>query len=260
VSERRVDEGLLAWRDAHEATAPKAFGALPAKRRFPLRRARFPFLSDALAALAARLGRPPRVLDAGLGQAKLERLHLHAHPEAPVRFHGVDRHAYRLDLRRDVPGIARVQADLLALPYRDGAFDAAVCSYVLQHLASPEAAVAELARVVAPGGLVLLAVPNRPQPLKLLSELLHPLLVAVQRRVLRRRFDYGAQMQFWNLPRVRRLVEGAGLRPLRWQGFGFVTGGPLAWLEDVERWYRFNVWLGARVPRLAQDLVVIAER
>ncbi len=257
---RKVDPALLAWRDAHEAAAPVlAFGALPAARRFPLRRARFPFISDVVADLASRLGRTPRVLDAGLGQAKLERLHLHAHPEAPARWHGVDRHAYRLELRRAVEGIERAQADLLALPYADGAFDAAVCSYVLQHLVEPDAAARELARVVAPGGLVVLAVPNLPQPLKLLSELCHPLLVWAKRR-RGRRFDYGAQVQFWNLPRLRRLVLDAGLVPARWQGFGFVTGGPLGWLEDREWWYRWNVALGARIPRLAQDLVVVCER
>lgn len=257
---RRIDPDVLAYRDAYEAAAEvRAFGVLPARRRFPMRRAKFPVMSDVLADLARRLGRPPRVLDAGLGQAKLERVHAHAHPDVPVRWHGLDRHRYRLELRRDLPGIERVQGDVTALPYRAGSFDAAVCSYVLQHLERPERAVAELARVVAPGGLVLIAVPNSPQPLKLVLELLHPLLVWVQRR-RGRRFDYGPQRQFWNLPRLRRLVEGAGLVPVRWQGLGFVSGGPLGWLEDRAWWYRWNLRAGARVPRLGQDLLVVARR
>lgn len=260
TSERRVDPELLAFRDAHEAQAPVlAFGVLPARRRFPLRRAKFPVIAEVLAELAADLGRAPRVLDAGLGQAKLERVFAHAHPDAAVRWHGLDRHRYRLELRRELPGIARVQGDACSLPYVDGAFDAAVCSYVLQHLERPEAAAQELARVVAPGGLVVLAVPNSPQPLKLVLELLHPLLVGLK-RLRGRRFDYGAQVQFWNLPRLRRLVEGAGLVPVRWQGLGFVSGGPLGWLEDREAWYRWNLRAGARAPRLAQDLVVVARR
>lgn len=258
--ERRVDPELLAFRDAHEAAAGvRAFGVLPARRRFPLRRAKFPVIADVLADLARELGRAPRVLDAGLGQAKLERVFAHAHPERAVRWHGLDRHGYRLELRRELPGIERVQADVCALPYADGAFDAAVCSYVLQHLARPERAAAELARVVAPGGLVVLAVPNSPQPLKLLLELVHPLLVWLKRR-RGRRFDYGAQVQFWNLPRLRRLLVDAGLTPVRWQGLGFVSGGPLGWLEDREGWYRWNLRAGARAPRLAQDLVVVARR
>ncbi len=257
---RRLDPTTRAWRDAHEASSLLAWGALPSKRRFPLRRARFPFMSDIVADLARDLGRAPRILDAGLGQAKLERLHAVRHPELPARWHGIDREAYRLDLRREVAGICRAQADLLALPFGDGVFDAVVCSYVLQHLPDPGGAVREIARVVAPGGLVLLAVPNRPQPLKLFSELLHPALVWAQRALLRRRFEYGPQVQFWNLPRLRRVVHGAGLAPRRWQGFGFVTGGPLGWLEDRAWWYALNVRAGACVPRLAQDLVVVCDR
>ncbi|MCW8137662.1 MAG: methyltransferase domain-containing protein [Planctomycetota bacterium] len=260
MTERRVDPHVLARRDAAEAAAPvKAFGVLPARRRFPLRRAKFPVIAEVLAGLARRLGRPARVLDAGLGQAKLERVHAHAHPDAPVAWFGLDRHRYRLDLRRELPGIVRVQGDVTALPYRAASFDAAVCSYVLQHLARPEAALAELARVVAPGGLVVVAVPNSPQPLKLLLELLHPALVWFKRRVRGRRFDYGAQVQFWNLPRLRRAVEAAGLRPARWQGLGLVSGGPLGCLEDRAWWYRLHLRLGAAAPRLGQDLVVVAE-
>lgn len=259
-TERRITPEFLAERDALEAAAPaRAFGVLPAKRRFPLRRAKFPVIASTLADLARRLGRAPRVLDAGLGQAKLERLHAHAHPDAPVRWFGLDRQRYRLDLRRDLDGITRVQADVTALPYGDASFDAVVCSYVLQHLDDPARAVRELARVVAPGGLVALAVPNHPQPLKLLGELTHPLLVALQ-RLRGRSFDYGARVQWFNLPRLRRLVLEAGLAPRRWQGLGFVSGGPLGWLEDREWWYRLHLWAGARAPRLGQDLVVFAER
>ncbi len=56
-------------------------------------------------------------------------------------------------------GHARVafhQADVLALPFADGAFDAVYCSMVLHHVPRPLAALTELARVVRPGGAVVL--------------------------------------------------------------------------------------------------------
>src|SRR5262249_22670648 len=46
------------------------------------------------------------------------------------------------------------------LPFADGAFDAATCQTLLIHLDEPERAVAEMARVVRPGGLVLCSEPN----------------------------------------------------------------------------------------------------
>lgn len=47
-----------------------------------------------------------------------------------------------------------VAADVLALPSRDGVFDAALAGFLLNHL-PPAPALAELARVVRPGGAVL---------------------------------------------------------------------------------------------------------
>lgn len=52
-----------------------------------------------------------------------------------------------------------VVADAYALPYADGSVDSAMCWAVLEHLEFPDKAVAELARVVKPGGLVLCCTP-----------------------------------------------------------------------------------------------------
>jgi SAM-dependent methyltransferase len=46
------------------------------------------------------------------------------------------------------------RADVRALPFADASFDVAYSSMVLHHLAEPQEAVAELARVVRPGGRV----------------------------------------------------------------------------------------------------------
>jgi ubiquinone/menaquinone biosynthesis C-methylase UbiE len=53
-----------------------------------------------------------------------------------------------------------VRGDAQALPFADGAFDRVFCSEVLEHLLEPEAALAEMRRVVAPGGWVVVSVPN----------------------------------------------------------------------------------------------------
>jgi SAM-dependent methyltransferase len=47
-------------------------------------------------------------------------------------------------------------ADLTRLPYPDGLFDAAVCGWVLEHLPDPRLGLRELARVLSPGGRLLL--------------------------------------------------------------------------------------------------------
>jgi len=57
--------------------------------------------------------------------------------------------------------IARaVRADLLALPFPDNYFDVVMASEVLEHIPSDEQAMAEIARVVRPGGRVAVTVPR----------------------------------------------------------------------------------------------------
>jgi SAM-dependent methyltransferase len=58
-------------------------------------------------------------------------------------------------------------ADVCALPFEDGAFDAVYCSHLIYHIADPaaqDAALAEFVRVVRPGGVVVLIAAN-PRPL-----------------------------------------------------------------------------------------------
>jgi 2-polyprenyl-6-hydroxyphenyl methylase/3-demethylubiquinone-9 3-methyltransferase len=52
-------------------------------------------------------------------------------------------------------------ADLARLPFADSAFAGVLCSSVLEYLSAPDAALAEFARVLRPGGMLVISVPNR---------------------------------------------------------------------------------------------------
>lgn len=49
-----------------------------------------------------------------------------------------------------------IEGDIAALPFQDGAFDAAVSRYVFHHLENPLAVLREMARVTRPGGRVVI--------------------------------------------------------------------------------------------------------
>ena len=55
------------------------------------------------------------------------------------------------------------------LPLRDDSIDAIVCKFVMEHLADPSAVCREFARVLRPGGAVVVLTPNRLSPFAVLS-------------------------------------------------------------------------------------------
>jgi ubiquinone/menaquinone biosynthesis C-methylase UbiE len=58
--------------------------------------------------------------------------------------------------RHDGSAVRYVEGDVAALDFPDGGFDGVRCERVLQHLADPDRAIAELIRVTRPGGQVCL--------------------------------------------------------------------------------------------------------
>lgn len=57
-----------------------------------------------------------------------------------------------------------VRADLTALPFRGDSFDAAICVHVLEHVEDDALAIAELFRILRPGGWTLVNVPVGDHP------------------------------------------------------------------------------------------------
>jgi ubiquinone/menaquinone biosynthesis C-methylase UbiE len=109
---------------------------------------------------AARVGPGVRVLDVATGPGHVAAAAA-ARGAEPV---GVDIAEGMLAVaRRDHPQLDFRLGDAEALPFADSSFDAVVGAFVLNHLPRPEAAAAELARVLVPGGRVALSVWDVPE-------------------------------------------------------------------------------------------------
>lgn len=96
-----------------------------------------------------------RVLDAGCGVGQVVARLTQAGCEA----HGVDVSEPNIGRARRHSPLCRLY-DGRRLPYADGFFDAAGALNVLEHVEEPEAFLAELCRVVRPGGRIVVSSPN----------------------------------------------------------------------------------------------------
>lgn len=105
-------------------------------------------------ALGARVA-SARVLDLGCGTGyTLSRL-----PRG-MRAVGLDYSAHALELAaKRAPGVTLVRGSAYDLPFADGRFDAVLALDVLEHLDDDQRAAREIARVLAPGGVAVVAVP-----------------------------------------------------------------------------------------------------
>jgi SAM-dependent methyltransferase len=162
-------DDFQAVQDAHWAQADAAHFA------WATRDPAFAPVEDALLLpLVSTLAAP--VLEIGCGEGtNLARL---ARSSAPV---GIDRYAAKARFAADaVPSARLAVADATALPFRDGAFASVLVRDLLHHLPEPRAALAEAARVLAPGGTLLVVEPNGANPLIALQGRLVPAEAALR--------------------------------------------------------------------------------
>jgi SAM-dependent methyltransferase len=173
------------------------------------------------------------LLDAGCGRG---RTFLYRRRLPSVRVVGLDISPHA----RDNPNVdSQTLGNLEALPFADASFDAVLSTHVAEHLARPETAFDEMARVLRPGGRLLLLTPNRRHYVPLLARVLPLGLHAA----VNRRRGLGEHDAFPTLYRantaadLRRLATSAGLRLERLEAFEtepeYLAFHPLAYAAGV---------------------------
>lgn len=106
------------------------------------------------------IGGTGRLLDAGCGTGGLMQ---YLHRQSPqLQLTGVDLSELACTYARRRNCGEVIQADLTALPLGDAGFDVVVSSDVLYHIGDDRQALAELVRVLRPGGLLVVNVPAHP--------------------------------------------------------------------------------------------------
>jgi ubiquinone/menaquinone biosynthesis C-methylase UbiE len=143
-------------------------------------------------------GAPQRVLDVGCGTGYLLRLLAEQYPRA-TELAGIDAAPAMIETAEQAANDQRMRFTVGVaeqLPFPDGAFDLVVSTTSFDHWADQQAGLGECARVLAPGGHLMLA--------DLFSPLLLPSLLA------------GRSGKARTQRRASQLLGAAGFRGLAW--------------------------------------------
>ncbi len=124
--------------------------------------------------------------------------------------------------RSKAPGLTWEQADAMALPYPDAAFDAATVGFGARNFSDLEQGLREMTRVVRPGGRVVvleITTPTRP-PLSTFFSLWFDRIVPLLGRVTGEEQAYSylpSSVKRFPGPReLGAVMHGVGLRDVRW--------------------------------------------
>ncbi len=176
---------------------------------------------------------------------------------------------YGIDLSAPTVKMARVGfvtppsfavADVRRVPFADGSFDAIYSMGTVEHFDETQGAINELARVLRPGGRLILGVPNRYDPF------LRPVLAWLMQRT--GSYGYGFE-KCYSRRALRQMLEAAGLTVGEETGILFIPGY-LRMLDLACHAYcrpltvltapmvRVFHWLTRRFPRLRRHGYLLA--
>lgn len=128
-----------------------------------------------------------KVLDVGCGPGVMA----HAVIERGCEFWGVDPSVRMIELAQTelAPStLAHFQVGTASsLDYADGSFDAVICMGVLERISDDNAALVEMSRVLKPGGILIVTVPNKWSPALLWRDTLFYPVADLLRPIYRKR-------------------------------------------------------------------------
>jgi SAM-dependent methyltransferase len=123
-----------------------------------------------------------------------------------------------LRLARDLPDLPLLQFDLTRFPLPSQSLDAVVLLNVFEHIQDDSAAMAQVYRILKPGGIAIIEVPAGPHLYDVYDKLL----------MHERRYSFG---------QLKRLAVGAGFQILTQSHLGFFLYPGFWWVKRRNRKY-----------------------
>lgn len=220
------------------------------KDRYPLRFLRYWQAHSAIVEFQKKLGRPIQLVDLGCERGILKIL---AGDE-------IDAHWTGLDWNLSRPSLQGAGYDELKnadfdkpLPVDDNFADVVVSLHVFEHLPRPEFTVAEVARILKPGGIFLMGTPVVPKVAASFGEKRYQDELSRGKRWAGKHIN-----KFWP-ERATKLMKEANLE-VDWLAGSYFLRTSGSGLENFKPWVRLNHAWGAAFPSLGQEMYVQAHK
>jgi len=227
----------------------KAFGKIPAYCRYELFMERYRSASDFVR--LEHMNRDDlRLLDVGSGSGHLK----YFCDFGNIDWHGLEMSQKAISRCRDL-GYKMYECDAQTEPFplEDASFDVVVASHILEHLSDPEFALAQMSRVLKPGGLLILGVPVKPF-------LTNHLLTLYYRS---KTIPKGGTRWAFDLFTFKRLLQRClknSFELVDVRGFRFLSARTRANWENHKAFYKANVWFGKLCPSLTREVNVVLRK
>lgn len=166
---------------------------------------------------------------------------------------GIDIAAFSAKLAKD-KGFASATASLTELPFRDGSFDIVTAKHTLEHVRTPKLGLSELARVLKPGGVAFVVVPD--------SAYWHLAFTKSGKYFRPERLGWQHHV-YYDVPTLTRGLEGAGLEVVSQDKAmlraRLAKGAAAPW--EYARWAGLKAWTSfAKATHLRREIQLIARK
>jgi SAM-dependent methyltransferase len=231
----------------------RAFGRITSYRKYELFMERYRSAAE-IVRRELSLNPETRFLDVGCGNGIMKFFF----DDAEGIWHGIEEWGERVECCEKLGyEVAQLNIETTPFPYPDASFDTVFASHVIEHLKEPALAIHECARVLKPGGLLLVATPTKPPLFGRLINAWHHLTPK----------KLGQTQNAFSTRSLRRFVDrtlskesGPPWRLVDCRGFRLVSCRSRWTLEDHYWFYRLNTILARHATDLVPEVNLIYQK